>query len=70
MGWINKLLSANGEVSSRRFNMLLAGFSMSIALVSLVFMGAPAESLWAITIPLAALGGAPMVTEKKNAEPS
>lgn len=57
MEWLKSLLAENSEASSKRVCMLLSCLALSIALLVMVAKGAPAESLWAITVPLAGLGG-------------
>lgn len=51
------MVSDSSEVSSKRVAMLLSTVTLALALMVMVFKGAPAESLWAITVPLAGLGG-------------
>lgn len=54
---LKSLLSESGELSSKRVCMMIACIALAVALLVMVAKGAPAESLWAITVPLAGLGG-------------
>lgn len=61
MAWIKEVLSASGDASSKRVAMLIATVSLALALLGLIgaaFAGRDvAAALWAVTIPLAGLGG-------------
>ena len=73
MNWLREAIndSATGKASSKRIAMLAGAVSMSLAVVVLsaasLFGYDVAAALWAVTVPLAGLGGYSYVNGK-NAE--
>jgi len=80
MNWIREAIndSRTGQASSKRIAMLAGAGSMSLAVIILsaasLFGYDVAAALWAVTIPLAGLGGYSYVNGKlaegKNAGPA
>lgn len=70
MGWLREAIndSATGKASSKRIAMLAGAASMSLAVVVLsaasLFGYDVAAALWAVTVPLAGLGGYSYVNGK------
>ena len=70
MNWLRESISdgKNGTASSKRIAMLSGAISMSIAVIVLSvaawFGYDVAAALWAVTVPLAGLGGASYVGGK------
>ena len=70
MGWLREAIndSATGKASSKRIAMLAGAVSMSLAVVVLsaasLFGYDVAAALWAVTVPLAGLGGYSYVNGK------
>ena len=70
MNWIREAIndSATGKASSKRIAMLAGAVSMSLAVVVLsaasLFGYDVAAALWAVTVPLAGLGGYSYVNGK------
>lgn len=70
MNWLREAIndSATGKASSKRIAMLAGAVSMSLAVVVLSvaawFGYDVADALWAVTVPLAGLGGASYVGGK------
>lgn len=70
MNWLREAIndSATGKASSKRIAMLAGAVSMSLAVVVLsaasLFGYDVAAALWAVTVPLAGLGGASYVGGK------
>lgn len=70
MTWLREAIndSTTGKASSKRVVALLGAFSMSVATVILAAASAlgqeVAAALWAVTIPLAGLGGYSYVNGK------
>lgn len=61
IAYLKEILSATGDASSKRLVMLIATLSLAVALLGLiaaVFLGKEVSAaLWAVTVPLAGLGG-------------
>ena len=70
MNWLREAIndSATGKASSKRIAMLAGAVSMSLAVVVLsaasLFGYDVAAALWAVTVPLAGLGGYSYVNGK------
>lgn len=70
MGWLREAIndSTTGKASSKRIAMLAGAVSMSLAVVVLsaasLFGYDVAAALWAVTVPLAGLGGYSYVNGK------
>ena len=70
MGWLREAIndSQTGKASSKRIAMLAGAVSMSLAVVVLsaasLFGYDVAAALWAVTVPLAGLGGYSYVNGK------
>ena len=70
MNWLREAIndSATGKASSKRIAMLAGAVSMSLAVVVLSAASlvgyAVAAALWAVTVPLAGLGGYSYVNGK------
>lgn len=70
MGWLREAIndSTTGKASSKRIAMLAGAASMSLAVVVLsaasLFGYDVAAALWAVTVPLAGLGGYSYVNGK------
>ena len=70
MGWLREAIndSQTGKASSKRIAMLVGAVSMSLAVVVLsaasLFGYDVAAALWAVTVPLAGLGGYSYVNGK------
>lgn len=70
MNWLREAIndSTTGKASSKRIAMLAGAGSMSIAVITLsaaaLFGYEVANALWAVTIPLAGLGGYSYVNGK------
>lgn len=70
MGWLREAIndSATGKASSKRIAMLAGAASMSVAVLVLsaasLFGYDVAAALWAVTVPLAGLGGYSYVNGK------
>ena len=70
MGWLREAIndSATGKASSKRIGRLAGAVSMSLAVVVLsaasLFGYDVAAALWAVTVPLAGLGGYSYVNGK------
>ncbi len=76
MGWLREAIndSATNKASSKRIAMLSGAASMSIAVVALSaaawFGYDVAAALWAVTVPLAGLGGYSYVNGKIAERPA
>ena len=70
MNWLREAIndSATGKASSKRIAMLAGAVSMSLAVVVLsaasLFCYDVAAAMWAVTVPLAGLGGYSYVNGK------
>ena len=70
MGWLREAIndSSTGKASSKRIAMLAGAASMSVAVLVLsaasLFGYDVAAALWAVTVPLAGLGGYSYVNGK------
>ena len=76
MNWLREAIndSATGKASSKRIAMLAGAVSMSLAVVVLsaasLFGYDVAAALWAVTVPLAGLGGYSYVNGKIAERPA
>ena len=76
MNWLREAIndSATGKASSKRIAMLAGAASMSLAVVVLsaasLFGYDVAAALWAVTVPLAGLGGYSYVNGKIAERPA
>ena len=76
MGWLREAIndSSTGKASSKRIAMLAGAASMSVAVLVLsaasLFGYDVAAALWAVTVPLAGLGGYSYVNGKIAERPA